>query len=113
MLSNTEFLIGKVPVDQLPERIGVAQEVSQLKQFIADWIVSANREVEQPVRWQLLSRPKYFRPLTIFACHRAVSTKPVSKQLLRAAAALEIFHNVSLIVDDILDRSRFRRGRLT
>jgi geranylgeranyl pyrophosphate synthase len=32
---------------------------------------------------------------------------------MRSAVALELFHNVSLIVDDILDRSRYRRGRLT
>jgi geranylgeranyl pyrophosphate synthase len=113
MESNPEFLIGQVPVEALPERLGVAQEISQLRQFIADWVAKVNPEVEPPVRWQMLSRPKYFRPLTIFACHRAVTEKRVSKRLLRAAAALEIFHNVSLIVDDILDRSRFRRGRLT
>jgi geranylgeranyl diphosphate synthase, type I len=107
------FLIGKVPVEQLPDRIGVTQEIRQLKEFMADWVGTVSKEVEHLVRWQLLSRPKYFRPLTIFSCHRAVSDKPVSKKLLRSAAALEIFHNVSLIIDDILDRSRFRRERLT
>jgi geranylgeranyl pyrophosphate synthase len=111
--SPTKILIGNVPVEQLPERIGVADEIEQLKHFIAEWVAEASDEVKQPVRWQLLSRPKYFRPLTIFACHRAVSARRLSKKLLRAVAALEIFHNVSLIVDDILDRSRFRRGRLT
>src|SRR5215831_18397026 len=30
-----------------------------------------------------------------------------------AAVAVELFHNVSLIVDDILDRSRYRRAKLT
>jgi geranylgeranyl pyrophosphate synthase len=113
MDNSAQFLIGKVPVGELPERIGVSEEINQLKELIADWVGTVNKEVSHLVRWQLLSRPKYFRPLTIFACHRAISDKPVSKQLLRAAAALEIFHNVSLIVDDILDRSRFRRERLT
>src|SRR2546430_1359280 len=113
MESIGKILIGKIPVDQIPTLIGVADEIGQLKQFIEDWVAKVSVEVEQPVRWQLLSRPKYFRPLTIFACYRAVSGRLVTEQLIRAAAALEIFHNVSLIVDDILDRSRFRRGRLT
>ena len=34
-------------------------------------------------------------------------------RVLRAAAAVELIHNVSLIVDDILDRSRYRRGELS
>jgi geranylgeranyl pyrophosphate synthase len=32
---------------------------------------------------------------------------------MSSAAALEVIHNVSLIIDDILDRSRFRRGKLS
>jgi geranylgeranyl pyrophosphate synthase len=35
-----------------------------------------------------------------------------SAEVLTSAAGLEILHNVSLIVDDILDRSRYRRGTL-
>src|ERR1035437_9553146 len=113
MPGNAEMLIGTVPVTQLPQRIGVADDIERLKNFIANWLEKQNPEVQAPLRWQLLSRPKYFRPLTIFACHHATSAKPVSETLLRSVAALEIFHNVSLIVDDILDGSRSRRGRLT
>src|SRR5262249_18781555 len=62
---------------------------------------------------QLSGRAKYFRPVTVFACWRSVSRKPPSARVLRAAAAVELIHNVSLIVDDILDRSRYRRGQLS
>jgi geranylgeranyl pyrophosphate synthase len=65
------------------------------------------------LRWQLLSSSKYFRPLTIFVCHRSVSGRPVPPPVMLSALALELFHNVSLVVDDLLDRSRYRRGRLT
>ena len=65
------------------------------------------------LRWQLLSSSKYFRPLTIFVCHRSVSATPVPAPVMLSAVALESFHNVSLVVDDLLDRSRYRRGRLT
>src|SRR5258708_21611865 len=65
------------------------------------------------VRYQLAGRAKYFRPVTIFACYRAVTSRPVPMRLLRSAAALEVIHNVSLIIDDILDRSRYRRQKLS
>lgn len=65
------------------------------------------------VRRQLSGRAKYFRPMTVFACCHAVTPRPVSARVLRAAAAVELIHNVALIVDDILDRSRYRRGRLS
>jgi geranylgeranyl pyrophosphate synthase len=42
--------------------------------------------------------------MTVFACYHAMTTKPLSARVLRAAAAVELIHNVSLIVDDILDR---------
>jgi geranylgeranyl pyrophosphate synthase len=73
----------------------------------------SERDIRDPLRWQLQSSAKYFRPLTIFACHRSVSSEIVPTAVMRSAVALELFHNVSLIVDDILDRSRYRRGRLT
>ena len=105
--------IGTVPVDDLPGRLGLAGDLDRLRAFIAGWIEASDTEVREMLRWQLLGRAKYFRPLTIFACHCAISREPVSPALLRSAVALELFHNVSLIVDDILDRSRHRRGKLT
>jgi len=60
--------------------------------------------------WQFLGRSKYFRPATVFACCQAMSPGPISADVIQRAAAVEMMHNVSLIVDDILDRSRYRRG---
>ena len=105
--------VGEVPVGDLPYRLGLGQEIERLRAYIVDWIEECNAEMQQMLRWQLLARSKYFRPFTIFACHRAVSREPVSAQLLRAAVGLELFHNVSLIIDDIVDHSRHRRGKLT
>jgi geranylgeranyl pyrophosphate synthase len=65
------------------------------------------------LEWQFLSRSKYFRPLTIFSCFRAVETGPVPEPILNSAVVIEFFHNVSLVIDDIVDRSDERRGRLT
>ncbi len=92
---------------------GFDQELEQLKAFLKAWSDRSSGEVRPLLEWQFLGRSKYFRPVTLFACHTAMSEAPVGEQAIRAAAAVEMVHNVSLIVDDILDRSRFRRGVLT
>ena len=92
---------------------GFDRELDQLKAFLRTWADRSHREVRPLLDWQFLGRSKYFRPVTLFACHAAMSDEPVGEAAIRAAAAIEMVHNVSLIVDDILDRSRFRRGVLT
>src|SRR5204863_2834513 len=54
-------------------------------------------------------RPKYFRPVTVFTCHRAVQETPASSAV-DYAVVIELMHNMSLIVDDVLDESDERRG---
>jgi geranylgeranyl pyrophosphate synthase len=98
---------------RLSSALGVADDLRRLRAHIAAWTEQTERDIREPLRWQLLGPAKYFRPLTIFACHRAVASGIVPTPVMRSAVALELFHNVSLIVDDILDRSRYRRGRLT
>lgn len=100
-------------IASLPDRLRLADDLARLRARIAAWVEDSAPEMRATLRWQLLASSKFFRPLTIFACHRAVSDRPVSAPLMLSAVALELFHNVSLIVDDILDRSRFRRGKLT
>jgi geranylgeranyl pyrophosphate synthase len=102
-----------LPADRLSRRLGVANDLRRLRAYIAAWTEQDHREIGGMLRWQLLSASKYFRPLTIFACHRSLSRATVPPPVMLSALALELFHNVSLVVDDLLDRSRYRRGRLT
>ncbi len=98
---------------ELPELLGLTGDLDRLHEFLAEWVDGCDAEVQPIVRRQLSARAKYFRPVTVFACYHAMTTKPLSARVLRAAAAVELIHNVSLIVDDILDRSRYRRGELS
>ncbi len=100
-------------VTSLARHLALERAVSELKARIEAWVEASDAEVREPLRWQLGASSKYFRPLTVFACHRAVSSASLSPRIMRSALALELFHNVTLIVDDLLDRSRFRRGKLT
>jgi geranylgeranyl pyrophosphate synthase len=92
---------------------GFDAELESLRTFLHGWTQRSNAELKPLLDWQFLGRSKYFRPVTVFACHTAMSDVPVGEPQLRAAAAIEMVHNVSLIIDDILDRSRYRRGILT
>ncbi len=97
----------------LIESLGYERHIKALKEFIQEWINQSDDEIKILLKWQFEANSKFFRPVTMFACYEAVSNKPIDKNLLSRVAALELFHNVSLIVDDILDRSRTRRGKAT
>jgi len=60
--------------------------------------------------WDILDRGgKRFRPALCLLCCEAVGGKP--ERALPVAAALELFHNLTLIHDDIEDDSQLRRGK--
>jgi geranylgeranyl pyrophosphate synthase len=96
------------------QALGFAAEMARLEKTIADWSGSAEPEMRGFLAWQFGGGSKYFRPLTLFACHRAVNgSRPITRGLIHAALAVEMFHNMTLIVDDILDQSPARRGKPT
>lgn len=93
--------------------LGFSAEIERLRSFIDAWVAGASAEMRPLLEWQFIANPKYFRPLTIFACYRAVTDRPIPDTIIRSAAVLEMMHNVSLIIDDILDKSAERRGKAT
>jgi geranylgeranyl pyrophosphate synthase len=95
-------------------KLGFGREIARLRHAIAVWVDHADRELHELLRWQFAGGAKHYRPLTIFSCHRArEGAAAMPEETFRAALAIEIFHNMTLIVDDILDESEERRGRQT
>jgi geranylgeranyl pyrophosphate synthase len=96
--------------------------MSELNSILEKYAAMVNRQIEEylprtgrPVTlhqpmWELLDRGgKRFRPaLTLLFC-KAVGGQ--ERRALPAAAAVEILHNMTLIHDDIEDRSELRRGK--
>jgi geranylgeranyl diphosphate synthase, type I len=93
--------------------LGFAVEMRRLRSEFELWIIRCDDEMREALEWQLLGPSKYFRPLTVFCCSRAVNGPCLSMEAIRSAFVVELFHNVSLIIDDIVDHSRHRRGKLT
>lgn len=97
----------------LIDELGFAAEVAGVRAIIEGWMKTASPTMRGMLKWQFGGKSKYFRPLTVFSCHRAISDDAVPPAMLRSAAVLEMMHNVSLVIDDILDTSSERRGRTT
>ncbi|MFN0186675.1 MAG: polyprenyl synthetase family protein [Aquabacterium sp.] len=110
-MNNQNFPAAAVP--SMIQALGFDDEMARLRRAIADWSGSADPEMRAFLAWQFEAGSKYFRPLTLFACHRAVAGTPITRGLIHAALAVEMFHNMTLIVDDILDKSPQRRGKPT
>lgn len=59
---------------------------------------------------QYVCRGKMMRALLVVLAYRMGRSGPLSTDVLRCAAALELLHSAMLIHDDIIDRSDTRRG---
>lgn len=93
--------------------LGFETELKQLRSAITTWVNGCSKEMEDCLKWQLSGKSKYFRPVTIFACFRAIHDRPVGQEEQTSALVIELIHNMTLIVDDILDKSEYRRNKLT
>src|SRR3954470_8855885 len=87
-------------------------EVQSLRERISAWLEDADPELRDSLKWAFAGTPKHFRPVTLFACRRAVGG-PAGREAIELAFAMELMHNMSLIVDDVLDESDERRGIAT
>jgi geranylgeranyl pyrophosphate synthase len=103
---------GLVASDDVIAQLGAAAEIELLRARIATWLEGADDELRDSLAWAFAGTPKHFRPVTLFACHRAVHETPPS-EAVELAFAMELMHNMSLIVDDVLDESDERRGIAT
>ena len=72
--------------------------------------MQADDRVQQTVLKYIASRSgKQLRPLIVLLC--AQLCNPITDKTLRAAVALEMLHNASLVHDDVVDNSDTRRGQ--
>lgn len=65
-----------------------------------------------PVRYTLESGGKRLRPVLVLASYSALS-KAEPSTAINQALAIEMFHNFTLLHDDVMDRADIRRGRPT
>jgi geranylgeranyl pyrophosphate synthase len=103
---------GAAASDDVISEVGVEAEVDLLRARIATWLEGVDDELRDSLAWAFGGTPKHFRPVTVFACHRSLSPTPAA-DAVELAFVIELMHNMSLIVDDVLDESDERRGIAT
>ena len=64
----------------------------------------------RPMEYILALKGKRIRPILTMLAYQAVSGEAVEK-VLNLACAVELFHNFTLMHDDIMDRAPVRRGK--
>ncbi len=64
-----------------------------------------------PIRYALQGGGKRLRPLLTLACCRACGVDP--EEAINQAWGIEMFHNFTLLHDDVMDHADTRRGRPT
>lgn len=64
-----------------------------------------------PIRYAMQGGGKRLRPLLTLACCQACGVNP--REALNQAWGVEMFHNFTLLHDDVMDRADTRRGRPT
>ncbi len=65
----------------------------------------------EPIKYTLEAGGKRLRPLLVLAVCKACGVNP--EEALNQALGLEMFHNFTLLHDDVMDRAETRRGRPT
>jgi geranylgeranyl pyrophosphate synthase len=99
--------------DHVIAQLGAQREIALVRTRIAEWLGHVDDELRETLEWTFKGTQKHFRPLTLFACHRAVHGRSLPPQAVELAFVVELVHNMSLIIDDILDESAERRGIAT
>jgi len=92
-------------------------EQNPYSKLISNYIQQAEfpnepRELYDPIRYILSLAGKRIRPMLVLMSARLFGEQDMSKAL-PASAAIEYFHNFSLIHDDIMDNAPLRRGKDT
>ena len=85
-------------------------------ELINDWIQNVRipshpAGLYEPIKYTLASGGKRLRPLLMLAVMSALGKDPATAR--NQALDIEIFHNFTLLHDDVMDNSEIRRGRMT
>ena len=90
------------------------QLLTDLEPAIADIInqPGSPRAVYEPISYILSLGGKHIRPALVLAAYKMYATE-YSDEVMKVAQVVEMFHNFTLLHDDIMDNSPLRRGQDT
>ncbi len=88
----------------------------ELRELIEDQIQDISypqnpKNIYEPIKYILSLGGKRIRPALVLISHQLFNTD--IERSFKAAIAIELFHNFTLLHDDIMDKSPLRRGKKT
>ncbi|MBD5258404.1 MAG: polyprenyl synthetase family protein [Barnesiella sp.] len=89
----------------------ITPELQALNKLIAETLDSPNELMNRIVDNYLRTKGKQIRPIMVILSAKLLGT--VNENVIRAAAAVELLHNASLIHDDVVDETKIRRNMPT
>lgn len=89
----------------------IAPELQALNDLIACTLDSSNELMNRIVDNYLRTKGKQIRPILVILSAKLLGE--VNENVIRAAAAVELLHNASLIHDDVVDETKTRRNAPT
>lgn len=89
----------------------IAPELQALNDLIARTLDSSNKLMNRIVDNYLRTKGKQIRPILVILSAKLFGN--VNENVIRAAAAVELLHNASLIHDDVVDETKIRRNAPT
>lgn len=89
----------------------IAPEIEELNRIMREALSSNSSLLQTIVADYLQKKGKQIRPILVILS--AKISGEITKEVIHAAAAIELLHNSSLIHDDVLDESQKRRGKAT
>jgi len=90
----------------------VKKDMEAVEQQIEDYIIKRDERTYGFLLPFIKRGGKRIRPLVALLCFKAYDGKDIT-EVKKVAAIIEMFHNFTLIHDDIEDNSKFRRGQPT
>jgi geranylgeranyl pyrophosphate synthase len=103
---NTSAALASVLAAGGPE---LSRQLMRAEARLQDVAESHGDELARHAAGTLAAGGKRLRPILVFLC----AGERDSKELVAAAAAVELLHMATLVHDDVLDRAPLRRGRPT
>jgi geranylgeranyl diphosphate synthase type II len=86
--------------------------IQSIEKSLAKWeIPQESKNLVEPIRYLLSLGGKRIRPVLTLLGHELFNGNP--EQVISQALAVEVFHNFSLMHDDIMDNAPLRRGKQT
>ena len=98
--------------DDLPDRLEYSASLDEVKALVNRTLLKTDKNVMEVMQHLTQKGGKNLRSMLMLICS-SDENGYVPKNAVTCAAALEILHLASLVHDDIIDDSRFRRGQLS